>query len=274
MTRYSQHISERLKHTKIKQGHCLICGNFGPLSVDHVPPKGANSLKEIEQFHITEVLSEPNHNIKGIRSPNGGKFKTVCHRCNNNILGERDPLIKEVCHSISSQAKGIGLSQNTAYQWTSTKIDVYNFARAMAGHILAATSCDECRPPPKETSYFSPLQNFVLGKNLKIEDTHDFYSWFYPYRKQISAKFVGYHIDGKSYCLSALHFHPISFIITQKGIPVLAEHAQKLDLNADRLNIPIAIGENLDFPFSVLEGNRFYMIASQQCTISFPQKNR
>lgn len=50
----SSSISERIKHVRIEQGHCLICGQFGKLSKDHVPPKSAVTLTPMLQKTITE----------------------------------------------------------------------------------------------------------------------------------------------------------------------------------------------------------------------------
>ncbi|MCW1973371.1 UNVERIFIED_ORG: hypothetical protein FHW05_002219 [Pantoea agglomerans] len=40
-------ISERMKHVRIEQGHCLIFGQFGKLSKDHVPLKSAIDLPPV-----------------------------------------------------------------------------------------------------------------------------------------------------------------------------------------------------------------------------------
>ncbi|ELA8351611.1 hypothetical protein R7D97_24385 [Vibrio sp. Vb5031] len=55
MGKYSQKISERINHSRIVQGYCLICGEYGRLSIDHVPPQGAVTITKVEQIHISEV---------------------------------------------------------------------------------------------------------------------------------------------------------------------------------------------------------------------------
>ncbi|RKR06432.1 hypothetical protein C7446_1377 [Kushneria sinocarnis] len=271
MSKYELSISERQKHTKIREGYCLLCERYGKLTFDHVPPQGASFLSEIEQFHITELLSEPKRNIKGIKSPNGGKFKTICNDCNNTVIGGKDDIIKKVCHDASEQILHIAGTTNPDYRIITVRTDILNYCRAMIGHILAATSCDECRKPPKETSYFTPLQNFVLGKSQDISETHDIHYWFYPYKKQISARFICYYENGAIYCMSLLYFYPIAFLVTQKGAPVYTNHSRKVDFTSNTLRFPATINRYIDFPFCELSGNKMYMLAAQQCTISYPR---
>lgn len=56
MGQYSKGISKRMQHTRIKEGYCLICGKFGRLSHDHVPPKGSIHIDKVEQKHISEMI--------------------------------------------------------------------------------------------------------------------------------------------------------------------------------------------------------------------------
>ena len=78
MGNYSKGISERIRHVRIKEGYCLICGSYGELTMDHVPPKGAITVSKIEQKHIFEILGADNIKLKGIKSLNGSRFKTIC----------------------------------------------------------------------------------------------------------------------------------------------------------------------------------------------------
>lgn len=49
------------------------------------------------------------------------------------------------------------------------------YIRAMVGHILAATSEDECKLEQRDSPYFTPMKNLVLGQTYSIDDTHDIY---------------------------------------------------------------------------------------------------
>ncbi|HBO1015241.1 TPA: hypothetical protein L4E59_003195 [Pseudomonas aeruginosa] len=56
MGNYTKGLTERRHHTQLKEGYCLICGAFGPLSWDHVPPQGSITITKVEQAHLTEVM--------------------------------------------------------------------------------------------------------------------------------------------------------------------------------------------------------------------------
>ncbi len=74
MGNFSKIISERIKHTRIKDGYCLICGEFGKLSQDHVPPKGSITIEPIEQRHITELMNGEPPKLKGVKANHGSVF--------------------------------------------------------------------------------------------------------------------------------------------------------------------------------------------------------
>ena len=87
---FTKRLTERRMHTETVQGHCLICGSYGRLSWDHVPPKGGITITKIEQVHLTEVTGIDSVPVKGVKSSNGSKFKTICKTCNSNHLGAND----------------------------------------------------------------------------------------------------------------------------------------------------------------------------------------
>ncbi len=54
-------ISERWKHNGITEGYCNICGKYGLLTKDHVPPKCAITLGPVLQKTVSEFfgIQEP-----------------------------------------------------------------------------------------------------------------------------------------------------------------------------------------------------------------------
>lgn len=103
MGKFATRMSERWRHTSIDEGYCLICGSYGRLSPDHVPPKGAITITKVEQRHITEMKGISVDDIRGVVSNNGSKFKTICHDCNNRVLGCNDDEIARVCKDLTSK---------------------------------------------------------------------------------------------------------------------------------------------------------------------------
>ncbi|KJF93398.1 metal-binding protein [Photobacterium angustum] len=267
--------SERHYHTKIKDGYCVICGEFGRLSQDHVPPKGAITITKVEQKHIMEAMGANANSIDGVRSPNGSKFKTICKKCNNERLGANDGEVARVHKELTAKIKTYFDTLASPYPIISVHLDSLKYVRAMIGHILAATSVDECKQPLQESPYFRPLEMFVLGDDGALDDTHDIYYWFYPHNRHLSAKYVQMYNKGHSTGLSLLSFFPIAFLVTPKGQGIYPAQANKLKIGDDRLylNLSSVNVEFAEFPFSTLRGDQFRMCASKQTIISYPIKN-
>lgn len=272
MGKYSRGISKRIENTKIDQGYCLICGSFGRLTKDHVPPKGSITITKVEQRHITEAMGVDASKIKGVISPNGSKFKTICSTCNNDHLGKNDSEIGKVNAELTQKINYHFRSLTNPTNIISVPVDAVRYCRAMIGHLLAATTVRECEQPPIPTSYFDPLKNFVLGDDMAIKDTHEIYYWFYPHLKHLSAKFVGFHHEGNTSSLSVLSFYPVAFLVTQKGEGVFPAKASKLSLadNHLRLDLSYRAVKYADFPFHELEGNQFMVLNDTQAIISYP----
>ncbi len=272
MGKYGDSISKRFEHTRIIEGYCLICGSYGRLSQDHVPPKGAITITKVEQRHVTEVMGLHASKVKGVLSPNGSKFKTVCHDCNNRHLGGNDEEVARVCRSLTVKIKDYFVCADNPFSTIRTDANVKKFARAMIGHILAATSVSECKEAPKDTPYFNPLKNFVLGDDSAIESSHDIYYWFYPYRKHVSAKFAGFRNEGHLAMISILSFFPVSFMVTKKNEGTFPSHSRQLRLSDNELILDLSSkGYALsEFPFHGLEGDQMMLLNDYQAIVSYP----
>lgn len=264
-------ISDRINHTKIVEGYCLICGEFKKLTEDHVPPKGAIVITKVEQKHIGEVMNERAPNMKGVMSRNGSKFKTICKDCNSN-LADGDAEIARVCKLLTPIIKNYFEIARDVYSLKVIEINAIKYMRSMIGHVLSATTVEECKTPQEETSYFTPLINFVRGDDSAIENTHEIFYWFYPYKRHLSAKVMAYHHGDNLSLISLLSFFPIAFLIVEKGKCKLPFYAQKLDTSSTCLMLDLS-SKNIqyfDFPFTNLDGYQFFLMNEILCTISYP----
>lgn len=274
MGKFSKGISKRIQHARIKEGYCLICGDFGTLSKDHVPPQGSIQITKTEQKHITEIMGDESNSLKGVKANNGSIFKTICTTCNNEILGENDSEISRLYKELTTLIRSHFHGPLVTPTMLSVEIDAIKYARAMIGHILAATSVSECHNEPVDAPYFKPLQDFVLGDADAINDTHDIYYWFYPHKKHLSAKMVGFHNEGNMTLLSLLSFFPVGFLVTEKGKGTYPAHARKLSLHDKKMHLSLSMhnAKYADFPFVELTGNSFYVLTDYQCIVSYPVK--
>jgi hypothetical protein len=87
--RFTVDLSMEAQMKQQKHGKCHICGEEGPLTYEHVPPKAAfNSHKAFMTFGM-DVIGEDRFpwdftEVKGVQHQRGFGFHTLCPRCNNN----------------------------------------------------------------------------------------------------------------------------------------------------------------------------------------------
>lgn len=272
---YSDRLSERIQHanTKNRLGYCLICDHFGPLTYDHVPPRSAVTITKVEQFHVMEKLGIGEKKLKGSVSNNGSKFKTICAPC-NSLIGRCDGHLGEVSRHLSNEVVNYFNDINRLYRSVTARCDGIKIARAVAGHVLSATSAQDCQTEPVESSFFDPLKRFVLTEVPPIE-THEFYYWFYPYRKHVSAKAFAFYNQGHLAIMSLLAYFPIAFLITETEKSIFPVHAKKLEINAASsmtLDLSAQGIEYSAFPFIPLVGNQMVTLSAHQAIVSYPIK--
>lgn len=272
MGKYSDNISERLKHTRIENGYCLICGKFDKLTKDHVPPKGAITITKVEQKHIIEIIGAQSKKIKGVTAQGGSIFRTICNECNAIKIGSNDNELSRIYLELTGRIKSEFYKYNGTPNTITINADLLKYSRAMIGHILAATSVKECLQEPSEIPYFSPMQKFVLGDDNALSKTHDIYYWFYPQKRHLSAKLVNFYNEGSSCLMSLLSFFPLAFLVTEKNKGIVPSYAEKLNLHDAtlRLNLLMHKSNYIDFPFHKMTGNQLMLMASHQCIVSYP----
>ncbi|HAS8351132.1 chaperonin [Morganella morganii] len=263
-------ISERLKNARIEKGFCVICGAFGLLSKDHVPPRCATTIQPMLQKTVSEYFSA--NDVIPINAIRGAVFKTICKNCNGNILGALDSEIKNPVHFFLDEIK----KYLTGYYYNNiikVPFKVEPFLKAMIGHLLAATSVESCKNKPIDSDFYTPLRQFVLGENKDITLSHDFYYWFYPKKIQITSQLISFYNDGHICLCSCMHFFPIAFLVTLKKEGTYPAQANKIALSDKNLYFDMSTS-NLDyssFPFGPLNGNKMMLFASGYTCVSYPQ---
>nr|WP_315438326.1 metal-binding protein [uncultured Pseudomonas sp.] len=272
---FTTRLTERRMHTEIVQGYCLICGGYGRLSWDHVPPQGSILITKVEQVHLTEIMGVNPIPVKGVKSPNGSKFKTICKGCNSNHLGANDQEVARVYKELTRLVTNHFTYARNPLNYVTLPFDAIKFCRAMVGHIISATTVDECKREPVQTAYFTPLQNFVMGDNFALNNTHDLYCWFYPHRHHLSAKIFAFKNRGNHCNISVLSFFPLAFSITEKGKGIYPSGAIKIELSDSRLFVNLSSGHfpYSGFPFTALSGDQMMAMVSAQTIVSYPIKD-
>ena len=73
---------------KTHEGFCRICGNFGPLSFEHIPPRAAFNNRPVMVANLDVAMKlGPDEIAKGPIQQRGMGAYTLCYRCNNDTGG-------------------------------------------------------------------------------------------------------------------------------------------------------------------------------------------
>ena len=58
--------------------YCSICGDYGKLSHDHIPPQSCGNNQDVYFYSFQQFVSDPNLQFKKTHSQNGVKNKIIC----------------------------------------------------------------------------------------------------------------------------------------------------------------------------------------------------
>jgi len=188
-----------------KHGQCNICGDIGPLTEDHTPPKGCVRPTAMTLQHVSSRLSaEPAVTTK---AHDGVKYRTLCARCNNEFLGGRyDPALIDFVNLVAGLlASPLSLPSRMVVQAKPGRI-----VRAVWGH-LAAVGVDRYPKGPDTEA----LRDFFFDESLPVPEGINVYYWVYPYRRQVLIRDAGItDMRGPSHATYWLmKFYPLAFAV-------------------------------------------------------------
>jgi len=149
-----------MNYKKIKRGQidiCNICGVKTKLTWDHVPPKCCNNRYSIKVNSWVNGL--PLENSFEKQYQNGIRFRTLCEKCNNDLLGAKyDNELAEFTNQVTSIVTSSVISPAVI----NVPVKVNRLARAICGHLLAAKEYYE------ETCLIDKrLREYVINDKMK-----------------------------------------------------------------------------------------------------------
>lgn len=188
-----------------KVGTCNICGTHGLLTEDHIPPKGASRLKQVEMINIVDLLSVERPKKSARFSQNGVSYYTLCGKCNNERLGHGyDP-------TLITLSKDIRVYLESALYLPArmnVKTKPNRLIRSVVGHLLAHGIGEH-----RNGSMIEELTDYFLNENLPFPSRFKLYYWIYPYNDQViikSASMSPHNLNSFAVFM-LLKFFPISF---------------------------------------------------------------
>jgi hypothetical protein len=194
-----------------KIGYCNICDAYGPLTGDHIPPKGTLRFPQVDLLHIADLLraEKPIGKRKSRRMQSGVKFRSLCSRCNSELLGARyDPALIEFTNSVSLLLKGAVAVPEVAF----VNVTPGAIARSLLGHLLAVGV--ERR---QTTPVLEAVSTFFLDTTLPLPHGLELHYWVYPYRRQIAirdAALIASFSKSEPIAFWCLKYFPLGFIVT------------------------------------------------------------
>lgn len=196
-------------------GACNICGIVGRLTEDHTPPKGCYRPTQVEMQALIRKLADSAIGPESRWSQNGVKYRTICHRCNNTLLGGRydKPLIEFVNSVATVLNSSIMLPPLLAVSGQPQAI-----ARSVIGH-LSAQGVDRFLKGPLTNA----VRDYFVDESLPLPDGLNVHYWAYPYRTHVMARDAGY-LDlrtGTTFVMWFMKFFPIGFMVTWDEVPRL-----------------------------------------------------
>lgn len=210
-------------------GECAICGVYGPLTEDHVPPKGASRLTNVQ---MADLLPQLQADPKKQRPPkffqNGVKFKSLCGPCNNVRLGvECDPVLIDFTAEVATTLTHLKGSPLLLPPQLTVRTQPVKVLRSIAGHALAMNGAGKPVGPMNEA-----LAEFFLNPSQPLHRAVDCFYWTYPYNDHVLVQSaVVAHIFGSGgggVFFKLLKFYPLAFMLTWQRNDEMHRHFQNL----------------------------------------------
>jgi len=190
------------------EGRCNICGDFGPLTEDHTPPKGVllDDNRKMSLRHIVDRVSDTGRTGQARHFQNGVKYRTLCAKCNNDLGSFSDPALIAFADAMNvAAASGVPVA--------SVRCDVQAVMRSVVGHMCAIGVDRFDKGDATE-----PVKRYMQDRLVQLPDTLRLFWWAFPFAEQVHMKDAGMFRLRKgaaeltTYWL--LKFYPLAFLLT------------------------------------------------------------
>jgi len=194
-----------------KPGNCHICGVYGSLTYEHVPPEKAFNNRKVFTIAGSELLKVigldqfpwdvvKNRSVKKIQKQNGIGFYTLCGKCNNNTGGWYGggfvDFIEQGYLHINERGGYSKIVNGTTETIQFTNVYPLQFIKEIITMFFSVNS-------PQFSATHTDLKKFVLDKESKLNSTK--YALYIALMKGTIVRYVG--------TAGILHVKPQSSII-------------------------------------------------------------
>lgn len=237
---------KRAHYYESREGFCRICSEKALLTFDHVPPKGCAGIGKRNVHTLASYLwceeTKPRH------AQSGMKFRSLCPRCNNTLLGhEYDPSLREFANRASMHLR-VGDMNITLPDVVHVDVKPQRIARAIIGHLLAADMACGLNSPPNPAPFPSAMQTYFLDPSSLAAPEMEIFYWLYPSDVQVIINFCGIMALSVDGCILGcfLKFYPLAFWVIwdrPKNIAINRRHLLPIRSGGidDVVTLPISL---------------------------------
>lgn len=274
---YTSEFMRRINTLGPKNGACNICGEEGPLTEDHVPPKGVHGGGHFNLFRLhdlfgVEKLPRKSSQFRSFQS--GVKYRTLCATCNTCRLGgEYDPSL------ISLANQMVTIIQSPSPPRASwIRVDAARVVRAIVGHILAIGVGRSPSGPAGEG-----MRDFFLDPTAPCPPQLEAYVWAYPSRRQVLVRNAGrsaFDAQIEAFHFSLLKFYPCALMLTwqntggffKSSLGCLTDHKEASLDELVEVRLPLRRVPRLDWPELVAGDDTAFILHMDDAGVAMPRK--
>lgn len=198
-----------VKNKRERNCVCNLCGQFKPMTWDHVPPKGGIELSRVEMQSVLSKMSKDHPTICPVESQDGLKFRTICCDCNNRLGRLFDPTLNDFAIGVGKFLKStLTLPDTIQYKTYPARL-----IRGILGHIVAAKIKHD------HVVLDERVKDFLFDFDKPLHKDIHIHYWVYPYSDILVMRdFIrGSRMSSNdpAFC-NLIKYFPVAYIITDK----------------------------------------------------------
>lgn len=206
----------------MKNGICSICETAGPLTMDHVPPRGSVTPSRLTIASIIEKYGFPR--VEGHPGRGSASFRTLCRDCNGCLLGAQyDPALMALVKRADSwlRARSLGLSLPKVM---TLELTPHRVARSVIGHLLASAKVEPGMTGRDAPPMQRAMRSYFLDPLQELPASVSIYVWPYISTRQVIIPAFSKAQFGieESVFGSLLKFYPLAFWMVYESDPLTA----------------------------------------------------
>jgi hypothetical protein len=201
---------------KLPFGRCHLCGTFGKLSFEHVPPESAFNDRRVLHTAFEKLIhSEDLDRLPYRIQQRGAGAFTLCEKCNNTTGKWYVPAYSDWAAQAMSILMATSGHPTLTYLYRLFPLRILKQIVCMFFSVNGPSFCD-AQPD---------LVRFVLNKELRVFPKHIRVYCFYTFTDRTRASGVTGLIQGvgssqsKTLVFSEITFPPFGFVMTTGGSP-------------------------------------------------------